>query len=105
VPEAVAAWFGTGGTTRVTVMSAEHTMPWRRKFAWRPIWLHIEQPPPRQARMVWLRWYECRAEHRLPVPSVERELANRLLVIWAGTGVAVSALAVLTVLLLTGSRL
>jgi hypothetical protein len=87
-------------------MSAGHTLPWRRRFAWHPTWLHLEQPPPRHGRMVWLSWYECRAEYRLPAPSAEQqELANRLLVICAGTGVALAALAALTVLLLTGSRL
>ena len=86
-------------------MSAEHTMPWRRKFAWRATWLRVEQPSPRHRRMVWLRCYECRAEYRLPAPSVERELANRLLVIRAETAVAFAALAALTVLLLSGSRL
>ena len=85
-------------------MSAEHTMPWRRKFAWRPIWLQVEQPPPGHGRMVWLRWYECRAEYRLPMPSVEQELANRLRAIWAETGVTFAALAALMVLLLTGWR-
>ena len=86
-------------------MSAEHTLPWRRRFAWHPTWLRFEQPPPRHGRMVWLSWYECRAEYRLPAPGAEQELANRLLVIWAGTGAAFAALAALTVLLLTGSRL
>jgi hypothetical protein len=85
-------------------MSAEHPLPWRRKFAWRPTWLRFEQPPPRRGRMVWLRWYECRADYRLPEPGVEQELANRLLVIGAETAVAFAALATLTVLLLTGSR-
>ena len=86
-------------------MSVEHTPPWRRKFAWHPTWLHLEAPPPRHGRMVWLTWYECRAEYRLPTPGAEQELANRLLVIWAGTGAGFAALAALTVLLLTGSRL
>jgi hypothetical protein len=85
-------------------MNAEHTLPWRRKFAWRPTWLRFE-PPPRRGRMVWLRWYECRAEYRLPAPSVERQLANRLRAIRAETAVAFAALAALAVLLLTGSRL
>ena len=85
-------------------MSAEHILPWRRKFAWRPIWLRSEQPP-RHGRMVWLRWYECRAEYRLPARSVEQELANRLRAIRAETAAAFAALAALTVLLLTGSRL
>jgi hypothetical protein len=54
--------------------------------------------------MVWLRWYACRAEHRLRAPSVAQELDNRLRVIWAATGVAFAALAALMVLLLTGWR-
>jgi hypothetical protein len=80
-------------------------MLWQRKFAWRPIWLHVEQPTLGLARVVWLRWYECRAEYRLPAPSVEQELANRLLIIWAETGLAFAALAVLAVLLLTGWKI
>ena len=86
-------------------MSGGDTLRWQRKFAWRPIWLHVEQPPLRLGRMVWLRWYECRAEYRLPAPTVEQVLANRLHIIWAETGVAFAALVALTVLLLAGWKI
>jgi hypothetical protein len=85
-------------------MSGEDIMRWRRKFAWRPTWLQFGQSPLGHGRMVWLRWYECKAEYRLRAPSMQRELDNRLLVIWAATGVAFAALAALMVLLLTGWR-
>jgi len=46
--------------------------------------------------------YLCRALFQWTPPSVKLDLSSRLFVIRAGIGVAVAALAMLAVLLLTG---